>query len=46
MAAILLLPLVFPGADGVWLAVVAAEALALLVTSAFSLKLRKTYQYA
>ena len=46
VAAILLLPLVFPGADGVWLAVVAAEALALLVTSAFFVKLRKTYQYA
>lgn len=46
VVAIFLLPLIFPGADGVWLAVVAAEALALIVTGFFFVKLRNRYQYA
>ena len=33
-------------ADGIWLAVVAAEALALLVTVLFFVKLKDRYQYA
>ena len=45
-AAIFTLPLIFPGADGVWLAVVAAETLALLVTVFFFVKLKDRYQYA
>ena len=45
-AAIFLLPLVLPEADGVWLAVSTAEALALLVTVFFFVKLRGKYQYA
>ena len=46
VAAILLLPLLFPGADGVWLAVVAAEALALVVTVFFFIKKKGQYHYA
>ena len=46
VAAIFLLPLIFPGADGVWLAVVAAEVLALAVTAFFFVKLKDRYQYA
>ena len=45
-AAIFLLPLVFPGADGVWLAVVAAELLSLAVTTFFLVLLKERYQYA
>ena len=44
--AIFTLPLILPGADGVWLAVVAAEALALGVTALFLVKLKGRYQYA
>ena len=44
--AIFTLPLIFPGADGVWLAVVAAEALALVVTVLFFVKLKDRYHYA
>ena len=46
VAAIFLLPLVLPDADGVWLAVVAAEALALIVTAFFFVKLKSRYHYA
>ena len=45
-AAIFLLPLFLPGADGVWLAVVTAETLALAVTAWFFGKLKDRYQYA
>ena len=45
-AAIFLLPLLLPDADGVWLAVVTAEALALVVTVFFFVKLKNRYQYA
>ena len=45
-AAIFLLPLLLPDADGVWLAVVTAEALALVVTGYFFVKLKNRYQYA
>lgn len=45
-AAIFLLPLLLPDADGVWLAVVTAEALALIVTMFFFVKLKNRYQYA
>ena len=44
VAAVLVLP-VFLGLDGVWLAVVAAEGLALCVTAAFLAKLRNRYHY-
>ena len=44
-AAILLLPMVLPGADGIWLAIVAAELLALAVTAAFFVSRRKQYHY-
>ena len=46
IAAIFTLPLIFPGADGIWLAVVAAEALALAVSVLFFVKLKDRYQYA
>ena len=45
VAAIFLLPLIFPGADGIWLAVVAAEALALAITVLFFEKLKNKYGY-
>lgn len=45
MAAVLLLPLVLR-VDGIWLAIVVAETLALLVTVLFFLGKRKTYGYA
>ena len=41
---LLMLPLLW-GLDGVWLAVVAAEGLALCVTAAFLAKLRNRYHY-
>ena len=44
IAAVLLLPLVF-GLDGVWLAIVAAELLALLVTVYFFIRMRRDYHY-
>lgn len=44
--AILILPEVLPGVDGVWLSVVAAEALALVVTGYFLVKMKDRYQYA
>jgi Na+-driven multidrug efflux pump len=46
VAAIFTLPMLFPGADGVWLSVVAAEALALAVSALFFVKLKGRYQYA
>ena len=46
VAAILILPEILPGADGVWLSVVAAEALALVVTVYFLVKMKGKYQYA
>ena len=46
VVAILILPEVLPGADGVWLSVVAAEALALVVTGYFLIKMKNKYQYA
>ena len=46
VAAILLLPLLFPGTDGIWLAVVAAELSGLLVSIFFFLRMRKIYRYA
>ena len=45
-AAVFTLPLILPGTDGVWLAVVAAEALALAVAAFFFVKLKDRYQYA
>jgi putative MATE family efflux protein len=45
IAALLLLPLVL-GLDGVWLAVVAAEASSLLVTAGFLISKKGTYHYA
>ena len=45
-AAIFLLPLLIPGADGVWLAVGTAELLALSVSAFFFVKLKGRYQYA
>ena len=45
VAAIFLLPLILPDADGVWLAVVTAEALALIVTVFFFVKLKDRYHY-
>ena len=45
VAAVLLLPLVLR-VDGIWLAIVVAEALALLVTVRFFLGKRNTYGYA
>ena len=45
VTAILLLPAVF-GIDGVWFAVVAAEMLALLVTTTFLIKNKDKYQYS
>ena len=44
VAAVLVLPLLW-GLDGVWLAVIAAEGLALCVTAAFLVKLRTRYHY-
>ena len=45
VAAVLLLPLVLR-VDGIWLAIVVAETLALLVTVRFFLGKRNTYGYA
>jgi len=45
-AAIFLLPLIIPGTDGIWLAIVAAELLGLAVTTFFFLKMRSVYRYA
>ena len=42
---IFLLPVLF-GLNGIWLAVVAAEILAVIVSSAFLIGNRKKYQYA
>lgn len=44
VAAVLLLPLIW-GVDGIWLSIVAAEALAAAVTAAFLWGLRKKYGY-
>ena len=44
VAAVLVLPQ-FLGLDGIWLAVIAAEAMALCVTAAFLVKLRTRYHY-
>ena len=44
IATILILPLIF-GLDGIWVAMVAADILASVVTLAFLLKLRKKYNY-
>ena len=46
VAAILLLPLLIPGTDAIWLAVVLAELLGLAVTVYFFLRMRKVYHYA
>lgn len=46
VAAILLLPWLLGSVDGVWLAIVAAEALALIVSIYFFLRLRGRYHYA
>ena len=45
VAAVLLLPLLF-GIDGIWLAITAAEILALMVTIFFFMKMRGRYHYA
>lgn len=45
IAAIFLLPLILPDADGIWMAVVTAEGLALLVTLFFFAKKKKVYHY-
>lgn len=44
VAAVLLLPLIW-GLEGIWISIVAAEVMAVLVTVAFLLGLRKKYQY-
>lgn len=44
VAAVLAFPLVW-GVDGIWLSIVAAEALSVAVTAAFLLALRKRYHY-
>lgn len=44
VAAVLAFPLVW-GVDGIWLSIVAAEALSVAVTAAFLLSLRKRYHY-
>ena len=46
VAAILLLPLLIPGTDAIWLAVVAAELLGLLVSVYYFIRLRTRYHYA
>lgn len=46
IASILILPLIFPGTDGIWLAVVAAELLGLAVTVWFFFRMKSTYHYA
>jgi len=46
VAAILLLPLLIPGTDAIWLAVIVAEFLGLVVTIYFFLRMRKIYHYA
>ncbi len=43
-AAVLIFPLIW-GVDGIWLSIVAAEALAVAVTAVFLWALRKKYQY-
>ena len=45
VAAVLLLPLILQ-VDGIWLAIVAAETLALAVTVSFFLRKREHYGYA
>ena len=45
IAVVLVLP-VFFGIDGIWLAIVVAELLALIVTVLFLVKKRKKYHYA
>ena len=45
VSAIFLLPLILPAADGIFLAVTVAEALALVVTIYFFVKLKDRYQY-
>lgn len=45
IAVVLILPLIF-GVDGVWLAVTAAEAMTLVVTITFFVRMRKRYHYA
>ena len=45
IAAIFLLPLILPDADGIWMAVVTAEGLALLVTLFFFAKKKEVYHY-
>ena len=44
IAAVLLLPMIL-GLDGIWLAIVAAELAALILTVFFTLKYRKRYHY-
>ena len=44
VAAVLIFPLIW-GVDGIWLSIVAAEALAAAVTAAFLWVLRKKYRY-
>ncbi len=44
VAAVLLLPMIF-GLNGIWLAVVAAEALSIIVSAAFLIKNKKRYNY-
>lgn len=44
VAAVLIFPLIW-GVDGIWLSIVAAEALAVAVTAAFLWALRKQYHY-
>lgn len=46
VAAILLLPWLLSSVDGVWLAIVTAEALALIVSIYFFVKLKDRYHYA
>ena len=44
VAAVLIFPLIWE-VDGIWLSIVAAEALAVAVTAAFLWGMRKKYQY-
>ncbi len=45
VAAVIILPIIFNGVDGVWLSIVIAEALAVIITVIFIIAKRKKYGY-
>lgn len=45
VAAVIILPIIFNGVDGIWLSIVVAEALAVIVTVIFIFAKRKKYGY-